>query len=494
MDVDEKYSSSRINNAEKSYYLVIALLNAISFLDVFYYGLKDYIIRINTQELTYTVGSLPSFSKYNSDREIILNKFAEKVADRKLKHIYSFDVTALSTNYASYIESLKESFKLLFETGRNLQSRRDSVNEALYQSLGKREIFNADEMKKYSESLINSLSNLNEDISDKNLSNFHDSILDFLYYIGGFSGTKQIYNKAIFPIVCSYSNGVISRDGYRYSYMSVNNASDDHSTRIKMITNDELDFGVTYYCLPNIMRVANIKRVSGTQNNEKSESIWVNPLIISQNIFEKNASASFARLSDKDDYSAAAELLYLTDETIYGNLFGSLENAKIVLPSLFEDEQSVFFKNYVYIAKVDKKVVGIMTLYSKLPEWKPDVIKKAFEENHVVIPQTTERSYSYFKDTFNDTIGNNYMICDLCIKPEERRKGLARFLIYNAVKKVEERGGDLLITVYCDNSAAINLYISMGFIPYISEADTRGMKLNSNEYYKMIKFLSRNND
>ena len=49
---------------------------------------------------------------------------------------------------------------------------------------------------------------------------------------------------------------------------------------------------------------------------------------------------------------------------------------------------------------------------------------------------------------------------------------------------------DILISVYADNIIAINLYRSLGFIPFANDYDNRGIKLSNTElYFKMIKYM-----
>lgn len=77
--------------------------------------------------------------------------------------------------------------------------------------------------------------------------------------------------------------------------------------------------------------------------------------------------------------------------------------------------------------------------------------------------------------------GENYRGC-----------GYAKFML-NCLIHVAEKdfsGKNVVLSVYEENFAALNLYNLMGFIPYVSDYDSRGCGRNNREkYFKMIKYV-----
>ena len=62
----------------------------------------------------------------------------------------------------------------------------------------------------------------------------------------------------------------------------------------------------------------------------------------------------------------------------------------------------------------------------------------------------------------------------------------------NCLIRVVEKdvsGKNVVLSVYEDNTVALNLYYQMGFIPYVAGYDNRGDGvLFTEKYFKMIKY------
>ncbi len=491
-DLEQKYVSNKLNAKEKMFYIAGEVLDTISFLDVFYFGILQYTKKLSIKELTFTEEWRPTYQQYKEAKLEMLDDFQQAVNNRKLQHSEVYDLYVSATQKKNCADSVSiaidRAFDFLYDLNKTSQNRSQPENEAFYNTLGRRSIFDETEMKRHHDTLKAAIAKLRW-VDDREIDNngrvrsameiLFSRVKAFLNYLGGIDEKSKLqnYNTAVFPIVCFYANGIMSRDGYRFAYMVT-----DRKKRIKAVTSDELVFGQTYYCLPNVKRVAEVA-------SPKYEAVWINPIIIPQSSYASIKTADFSHLKNREDYDRAAELLYYTDERIFGGLFGNVDTARLILPKLFDDRNSVFFRDYYYIAKTDGYVVGIISLYSELPSWNPDIIEKYFAEAGVEVTDSMREAYKYFKDTFNDSYGRNNTICDLCIEDRYRNKGFAKFLLYNVIQLVEDCSGDLTISVYSDNVPAIKLYSSMGFIPYIVDYDTRGQGSETNRYFKMIKYF-----
>ena len=139
-----------------------------------------------------------------------------------------------------------------------------------------------------------------------------------------------------------------------------------------------------------------------------------------------------------------------------------------------------------------KEIIAVATLYSQLPGWDDAVFESAFRTAGVPITEDTRNALESVRDTFDDTIGNNYYICDLCVAENYRGCGYAKFMLNSLIHVAEKdfSGKNVVLSVYEENLAALNLYNLMGFIPYVSDYDSRGYGRNNREkYFKMIKYI-----
>ncbi|MCH5147874.1 MAG: GNAT family N-acetyltransferase [Clostridiales bacterium] len=506
------YESKEIKN-EKDKILALSngVMKVVLFVNTFYSALLEYVKVKQLRELEdlYSDDLIEwDYARYKAVREVALNAFSLKVrTENKAKaEIYSYvnveDVEDDHSLLNRIKRGIQKAFDLLIATNIAASKRNTELNNFLYEATGKRRIFQNKEMELRRDDLLNALSVCNGSQSiEWDIDRFYLSIKKFLIYLSnGYDIRINLPVSAIYPVSASYATGTVSEDGYKYAYMDVNYNLDEKvlgsPNKIKMITDDELDFGKSYYCVPNINRVANIK-ISA----DRQERIWVNPIIIPRDAYSPIHSAKFMQLSDKDDYEAVSELLFDTDRQIYKNLFGTVENAKKVLPILFDHKsksgkKSIFSKDNIYILKsndLDSKVLAFATFYKmgsgSVPEWDAAVIEAAFVQAGIELPETAQGAFKYFEDTFHDAFGDITFVGDLCVDKDHRSKGYASLLLSKLIGKAEKMKLNVLISVYADNISAYNLYSSLGFLRFTENYDNRGgSSKNKEQYFKMIKY------
>lgn len=491
-----------ISNVNKITYIFKKIINLNYFLVVFYKGILKYQLHNKLNEYSFALTDKNETLKYNKYFEFkknCLNAFTEEVKKQNKKYNSEIDLLKIHTTDKNYLDMLKESviksFDELIEFNKSLSIRGSEQNELLFDVLGQRYLFLEEDIDKCKATFINWFNMMRQSfISNHSVDLVGDIALSYLEYLkdGRFEKTNKI-EDAIYPVIGSYSNGVVSRDGYRYSYVKVNHGKDGNQESVKLVSEETLNFGESYYCVPNINRIANIPI---DENN--IERIWISPIIIPYDAVYPNTEAKFSNTINPSDYDKVSELIYYTDEKIYQNLFGNLENAKKVLPILFEDKKkmynSLFYKDNIYVARVEdtngeSKVVAMAILYKVLPEWSPVIVKQAFYEAGIPLPETYEDANIYFTNAFSSAIGNNCLISDICVDPECRNLGYASFMINKLFKEAEKEGKNLILIVYEDNTKAFSLYNKLGFIPYATDADGRGHadEVNQEKFYWMIK-------
>lgn len=496
------YQTKSRSNYEKIYYFVNRVTNITLFLESFYRGLLEYVVEKAHIELPLGNRWFDNYEEYLNAKKRYLSKFIEASTEEKYNAQAKIKShLKIKGNHKEYFEKVKENinivFGILLELNENISKRNSRENEQLFEATGRRRLFRDNDIKKCRDTLINAIDEcINLDISrtSEMVNKLFTASIAYLEYLkdGSFDNTDNI-EDSIYPIVSSYSNSVISKDGYRYSYIYVNQGKTGESVRVKVISDDEFKFDEFYYCIPNINRVANIK----LQNSE-DERIWVNPIVIPYHSYPYNVTTTFEKLEDEKDFDAVSELIYNTDLKIYKNLFGSLDNAKKVLAKLYNKKKvlgkkTIFYKDFIYLLKTkneSQRVLAIATCYNELPEWRQIYILEAFEEAGVEVPSTINDAFAYFKDTFEEYNGEGKnIICDICVREGYRKKGLGKIMLTNLIKKATKESKDLVITVYEDNNVALNLYSSLGFIPYTYSYDNRGTSDIKEKYYKLIKFI-----
>ena len=184
---------------------------------------------------------------------------------------------------------------------------------------------------------------------------------------------------------------------------------------------------------------------------------------------------------------SAVELIYNSDLFIYENLFGSLENAKLVLPNLLKNKKSKFYKDHYRIIKKDDQIVAIAAIYNSSDfSWDADVVLKAFGDAGVETPKTFDTAMSNLKETFNDCLGKMYyQIDDICVHEDYRHQGIGRSLVMCLIKMADKANMSVKLSVYSENRIAYNLYSTLGFVP-ITRQITVGQDTYKG-YLQMVK-------
>ena len=491
-EVERINFETQYNNNEKILCYTNIVIRTLLFIYDFYCGIfkysrckKNSILQLESSGLSYAAYKAYSKEKENWIAQIsneirISKRGKEKEASVSTKNLY----TKASNN--DVIQKIETAFSRLIEANKEFSSRKKANNEIIFETLGKRTIFEETSMKAFKNEIISAFENKENDVASK----LYSSVKAFLYYLKTgvlddkkcIAGETYSLENAIYPIVGQYYCGVTSRDGYRYSFFRVDTLSADgatHSLNIKVISDDEFDFGYSYYCVPNVNRVASFN------GNDAADRIWVSPIIVPCSVFLPPMATHIEPLDKEEDFDSVVELIYESDRNLYEKLFGSLENAKIVMPILFNNN-SKFSKNHYHIIKQEEQVVSVAALYKSSDfRWDTDSIRIAFDDAGVALPKSFDEATNCLRDIFNDCIGNSFcLIDDLCVKEEFRNRGIGKSMIMFLSKKAESENLSVILSVYNENNIAFDLYSSVGFIPYASFSDDNASGKN---YIRMIK-------
>jgi ribosomal protein S18 acetylase RimI-like enzyme len=501
-DLKRVESMSTISDADNRYkvsYVLNSVIDVNKFIYNFYDGLVEYTKELKWLEFNDDVyyennNSTRHHSDYRDTYKRCLEKFKAKTESNKK---YNRDLIALDRIFkmnfinATYLESAKQciadSFTVLKRLNADCARSKTEQCEAFYEATGRKQIFSPKVADACCNAIMNAIDNISIPIDVSCVKSLFKTVIDYFDYLRcGNSRSVAILEDSIYPIFGTYSEGVVSRDGYRYSHINTYHSDSNVPVMIRCISEDELSFEEIYYFVPNINRVAETHR---TINNGlyDIEKLWIRPISIPCRTYSPAGLVEFMPLTSYSDYAATAELLYQTDGTIYPSLFGNKENAKKALPIMFNNPDSIFYKNNIFIAKIDGNVCGVISYYEKIPQWNENIIKNDLRMAGL---EYSNEVGNYFSDTFNDSLGtDNALVCDLCVAESYRNQGVAKNLLNNIIKRSEIRGKNIIISTYADNDIALRLYVKMGFVAYMTSSDSRGEADGEYKYVQLIRFI-----
>lgn len=179
---------------------------------------------------------------------------------------------------------------------------------------------------------------------------------------------------------------------------------------------------------------------------------------------------TFSKLKSDDNYDDVAELIYKTDAYLYPDLFGSLENAKKIIPYLLNDHLSTMYRDYIYVAKDNGKIIGIVSILPHSVEWDFNRIRLAYMEAGLTMGESVYAVSEYFQEAFCK-IGNGSNACNICVSEEYRNKGVGSFILERVIHLAGK--STIELSVLSHNEAAVKLYKKFGFV-ILGESDDYG--------------------
>ena len=487
-NLKKMYISNR-STEEKINYFLKSTEQTTKMVLVFLKSFIEYIKKISIINSNFIIEE-KEIKKVKNDA---IDSFINSVKNLKLEYVNLNYCKEYDSKYFLNEKSIKNGkfninkiFNLLKEFNEECSKPESIENKSLRKVIGKANLIDKDDLEKIIVEYNNFFDLLLDDtsISKEEVMRIYQICVKYFRYLQ--SGSLELdyeYDpeKAVYPLLGIYTSGITSRDGYLSSYFIIDMPDSDEK-RIKVLSDDIFEFQDEYFCIPNLNRIAKF--------SEKSEELWVSPVIINCKHFSKNYFATYCEGDHaENDYDKISELIYNTDIHIYGALFGNLENAKKVLKILFEKPDNMFSIDKYVTVKEDKDVIAVGSIYTSATKWDQNIVSQAMMQAGIKKPESFEFGCSYFKDTYNDINGKDRsLICDICVEEKHRNKGVGKFLLMNIIKNASAINKDLLITVYANNYAAVNLYKSLDFIEYESFMDPRVYNREQELCLKMIRF------
>ena len=101
--------------------------------------------------------------------------------------------------------------------------------------------------------------------------------------------------------------------------------------------------------------------------------------------------------------------------------------------------------------------------YRTLPAWDENVMVNAFNAAKVPVTEETRSAFESLCDTFDDAIGDNYYVSDICVDENYRNRGYGKCMLNNIIRVAEKQTGvNVVLSVYENNISAMSLYNLMG--------------------------------
>ena len=196
---------------------------------------------------------------------------------------------------------------------------------------------------------------------------------------------------------------------------------------------------------------------SSTENNTKTG--WENM---------EGKKIEINNLSPDDNFEQVAEALYLVDQYIFPDLFGSEEGAKKYIKALFSDDENALFSfDKTLVAKDEEGNIAGVIIYrgDKCTPWDTDKMRERFLSIDGTLPDEFERANERYmkKVTAPELPKDAAEIEFVGVREEYRGQGIGGKLMRQITDNpaISETHLDVLDS----HPAARGLYDKLGFLP-----------------------------
>ena len=178
---------------------------------------------------------------------------------------------------------------------------------------------------------------------------------------------------------------------------------------------------------------------------------------------EYRSLVSVSTLS-RENYRELADLVYDTDPYIYPAMFGSRENARLLIPRLFRGGDAMFRTENCFVAIRQRRIVGLLLWKKGRLRWFPEPLKRLAAENGVEIsPHLDAAAREYVSMYAEEDREELVSLINLCVDRELCGQGIGRAIMEHFF--AEKHGQSYELCVLADNKNAVHLYCALGFKP-----------------------------
>lgn len=241
--------------------------------------------------------------------------------------------------------------------------------------------------------------------------------------------------------------------------------------------------------LKELLYKENVTKIQNCENNKITE--LYTQLVEARNILYRDG-VHFRQLHSgykisKDNLKRLAELIYDTDDRIFPDLFGTKDNAAMVLPRLLASgKDPMFCLDNIFVCELEDKIIGMILWYQKPQKWNIDTMGNAFQEakknsepKDMRKPDSKEcykPDYRYDKEKahradeqYIASYEKNASACkvalaNVCVSAKMQNFGFGRKMLQQFLEHPQWENVKMFeLCVLKDNKNAIKLYKSCGF-------------------------------
>lgn len=164
------------------------------------------------------------------------------------------------------------------------------------------------------------------------------------------------------------------------------------------------------------------------------------------------------KLTQTDDLSRVAEILFQADPYIMPDLLGDQKTAGLVGGYLFsEDNNQLFCFDRTLVAVLSGQIQGILCYRTDVCRWDEQHLRNAFLENGLALPEMFDRvNREYFDKVAREQLPENSAECMfLAVAQERRGSGIGSCLLE---QWIHGRKDAYYLNVLASNETAIALY------------------------------------
>ena len=158
-----------------------------------------------------------------------------------------------------------------------------------------------------------------------------------------------------------------------------------------------------------------------------------------------------------------AELIYDTDPYIYPAMFNSKSEALQLLPELFRNGDKMFALDNLFVAQMDKHIIGLI-LWVKGPLlWNDNVLLECADKKNLLVSKHLNVVKGQYFSSYRNTDKNEVSIINVCVETQFRKNGIGKGMLEAFFRETRIKDCRCELYVLSNNISAIQLYRDYGF-------------------------------
>lgn len=168
-----------------------------------------------------------------------------------------------------------------------------------------------------------------------------------------------------------------------------------------------------------------------------------------------------SRLS-KENQSALSRLIYNTDQYIYPAMFGDMKNAELLIPLLFQRNDSMFRLSNCFVAFLKNEIIGLILWTRGSLCWSPQLLRELAQRNLLTISPFLEKVANEYIDIYEEKDQEDHVsLINVSVLKHYSGLGVGTSMLKSFLHTVHACAYSLCVLQ--DNTIAVKLYQTLGF-------------------------------